>query len=129
MMTRSKSVIQISKGQSYQLTFEFGATGLAGETQELQVTVADQSGDILVASVSSTTPDFSFFDPAVFELYQFNFVAREPTTTIRFDDVSINPLDANGVLDSVSVVAVPEPSSLARLMAAAFLAFCLRRRG
>lgn len=100
-------------GTEYQLDFLYGATsspdGLG--TQSIAVTVGSLNTTVVSALGQR---DFSL----VLAPLTFDFLASGPTTTLTFTNASgalTNSID--GMLDSVSVTAVPEPTSLLMLAA------------
>ncbi len=95
-------------GAKYELTFLYGATsspdGLG--TQSISVT----AGDLSTTAISALSKrDYSL----VLSQFTYEFVATGTTTTLTFADASGALTDSiDGMLDSVSVVGVPEPASL-----------------
>ncbi len=110
-------------GQLYNLSFMYGTFG-DNETQSLAVTVGN-----LTTSVSDPTGTSNFSN--LFNAESFTFTATAAISTLLFRDTSTSGSSADGLLESVSATAVPEPSSVGvlglGLIAATFLA--TRRRG
>ena len=109
-------------GESYALTFGYGAYTNLGLAQALRVTIGATSYDI-------TTPAPSGDLAKVLQPYAFQFTASDPSTLITFSDRSSVTNSVDGLLDDVRVLAVPLPGAFALLGAGllAWLAFGLRR--
>jgi choice-of-anchor C domain-containing protein len=117
-------------GQSYLVTF-----ALAGNPEnlpvvkEMQVAAAGQSADFSFDIIGKSFSDMGWRQTS----WQFTSVDTE--TTLKFLSLSkTNPRTYGAALDNVSVVAisqpvaVPEPSSMAGLIAVSALGACLMRK-
>jgi hypothetical protein len=117
----SQSLSTVS-GTEYQLTFLYGATsspaGLG--TQSISVSAGDLSTTI---TSNLAQRDYSL----VFSSYTFDFLASGPATTLTFADASTITNSIDGMLDSVSVAAIPEPASIF-LLGSSLAALGLMRR-
>ncbi len=109
-------------GESYELTFGYGAYTILGRLQSLRVTIGATSYDITASAPSSDLAK-------VLQPYSFQFAASDPSTLITFSDRSSVTNSVDGLLDDVRVLAVPLPGAFALLGAGllAWLAFGLRR--
>ncbi len=110
-------------GQTYNLSFMYGTFG-DNETQSLAVSVSN-----LRTSVSDPTGTSDFSN--LFNAESFAFTAVAATSTLLFTDTSTSGSNADGLLESVSATAVPEPASLGVLGIgiAAALVLATRRHG
>ncbi|KQQ97363.1 DUF642 domain-containing protein [Massilia sp. Leaf139] len=100
-----------SKAQ-YTVNFDFGATSCTISCgQSLLASVLGADG--LTVLASQTVYGGS---NGALTSFSFNFGANGTATTLRFSDLATNQtISLDGVLDNVSVTAVPEPASLALL--------------
>jgi len=98
-----------SAGSTYTVTFDFGATNCAFSCgQSLLASVLGNNN----ASLASLTAVGQ--SGGALGQYAFSFVANGNSSTLRFNDVvGNNTMWLDGVLDNVSVAAVPEPASVA----------------
>lgn len=92
-------------GQSYDLSFAYRAR--QSDQEMFQVTVGDQSGDLLSTIVSDhTTSEWSLFTTS--------FIGTGNTTTLTFTSIIPSAGTVGNFIDDVKVVAsVPEASSIA----------------
>jgi hypothetical protein len=90
-------------GTDYTVSFDYG--GSAG--QSINVASTDLSGGAL-GSLSATS-NGSFSSATVFS---YTFEADSTSSTLTIRDTAANTVSSDGVLDNVSVTAVPEPASL-----------------
>ncbi len=114
-------------GVTYELTFQYADNFLSERaTSFALVRLSDQLGDVMapvtISHNSSVPGNLNW------SAYSTTFTATHSATTLRFS--SLNQNASGGILlDNVSVVAVPEPSSLALVAASvACWGICLRRR-
>lgn len=112
-------------GQQYTLTFQYGAIS-ANSLQSLKAEVLDGTS-VLGSDVSATgTSNLAVIFSAP---YSLSFVASSITTRLLFSDTSSITNSVDGVLDNISVTAVPEPGTYAMLLAGlAAVGFVARRR-
>lgn len=108
---------------TYALDFTYGIIGGTGQVQKLGVS-AIGIGTILNEEVSITSTGGINFDT-----FTFNFIADSALTTLVFSDRSLMTVSTDGLLDRVSVIAVPEPDGVAVVgFGALGLAIALRVR-
>ena len=115
-------------GQMYTLNFDAGVYGVRslGPLQlEVQVT---GGGTLLTETV--TPPYNGDFNPAPFDHYTFSFTADGTSATLKFTDAGLGNNSADVVLDTVSVVVVPEPMTSALFILGVTPVLCciLRKR-
>ena len=113
-------------GQQYTLTFQYGAIS-ANSLQSLKAEVLDGTSVLGFLDVSATgTSNLAAILSAP---YSLSFVASSITTRLLFSDTSSITNSVDGVLDNISVTAVPEPGTYAMLLAGlAAVGFVARRR-
>jgi PEP-CTERM motif len=103
-----------ASGQSYSLTFNYGALGGGSELLQFEI-LSGLSPQILTAVANDNLDN-------VFQTMTVLFTASASTTTISFGDLgglSTDQLKGGSVdfiLDNVAVTAVPEPSSWAMMI-------------
>jgi hypothetical protein len=119
-------------GVTYRLTFDFAAyAGTEFETQgeSLRVTAAGLDRIVTDATPSNLPGSDRSGGPAGgFDTYTFLFTATSSTTVLTFSNVGFgSPPSVDGVLDNVSVEAVPAPAA-ALLCGLGMLAIGLARR-
>jgi len=113
-------------GKSYELSFYYGGYTTVGSPRP-QTLGVEVTGTSLIFSNSVTPPSYS--NPAVFENFTDTFTATSTSTTLTFLDETVDTTKSDGVLDTVSVTAVPEPSTMALSAAGGlFSLLALRRR-
>ena len=125
-------------GKSYSLTFYYGgftvSTNPAGPAGREYLGVEALNGAGLSGSIlfSNTVTPSVYADlktiPADFTQFTDTFVASGSTTTLEFLDRSSNTSAVAGVLDDVSVIAVPEPSTVAMSAVGALCSLAAWRR-
>lgn len=108
-------------GESYALTFSYGAFSTLQRVQSLRVTIGATSFDI-------TTPVASGNLANVLQPYSFLFAASDSSTTITFSDRSADTISVDGLLDDVRVAAVPTPGAIALIGAGLLGLFAAGRR-
>jgi hypothetical protein len=95
-------------GSTYTVSFDYGTN-----TGSQSITWGAYSAtNAVLASNTVTDKNAS----GLLDTYTYTFVATGASTTLRFNDISTNnTFSIDGLLDNVSVNAVPEPASLALL--------------
>jgi hypothetical protein len=97
-------------GAAYLVSFEFGAT--SGGMQSIVSSILGSDGSTELASITPTVAN----PVAELAAFSYQFVADGSTATVRFvDNVNNNSFNQDGVLDNVTIRAVPEPASLGLL--------------
>ena len=111
-------------GQTYLAAFTFGnysPSGLA-RTQQVIASAINTSNSALLNSVTandSVTGTQTTFPALMGTSYSFFFTATGTQTTLQFADQPASQTTfSDGLLDNVSVVAVPESGTLALLLPA-----------
>jgi len=100
-------------GTRYTLSFLYGALAYSN-LQTMHVTALD--GLTLLAETNVQT--LGTYDlPSMMSAHVFDFTATSASTRIRFSDTSIHTNNTDGVLDNVSITAVPEPGTYAMMLA------------
>jgi hypothetical protein len=115
-------------GQAYALDFDAGVYGkpTAGPLS-LQIQVM---GTSTLLDQTVQPPNNNDFNPAPFNHYSYMFTADSTSTTLKFTDSGGGNQNADVMVDTVSVSAVPEPASSALvIMGAASLGLVLSRKG
>lgn len=114
-------------GQAYALDFDAGVFGVRSlEALQLQVQVI---GSETLLNETVTPPYDGNFEPGPFDHFDFTFTADSATTTLKFTDVGLGNNAADVMLDTVSVVVVPEPMTAILLaFGVAPLVWVLRQR-
>jgi Protein of unknown function (DUF642) len=100
-------------GQSYVVTFAHGA--LIGNTPQTLLAAAIGAAGTLNSQSASATGTYDF--ASTLTNYSFSFVADSATTRLLFTDTSTSTASVDGILDNVTVNAVPVPASLPLLLA------------
>ena len=96
-------------GQTYTLDLDAGVFGEPTEgplSLQIQVTGA---GALVDATVQP--PNNNDFNPAPFNHYTYMFMADTTSTTLKFTDSGGGNQNADVMVDTVSIAAVPEPAS------------------
>lgn len=122
-------------GGTYRVNFLYGDFNLNSNNgaSSQSIIAAALSGTTVLNSLAITdSPSANVSNyPTVYGTpRQFTFVATSTTTTLRFaDQPTSQPFQSDGILENVSVVAVPESGSLVLLLpAATLLVGCVVRR-
>ncbi|MYM65401.1 PEPxxWA-CTERM sorting domain-containing protein [Pseudoduganella sp. FT55W] len=112
-------------GNTYTVNFSYGAiSGSALQT----MTVEASNGQSLLGSLDVSAYG-THNQAALVSPYSFTFVATSSSTHLLFRDTSVNTDSTDGMLDMVSVTAVPEPGTYAMLLAGlGLVGFAARRR-
>ena len=115
-------------GQAYTLDFDAGVYGIRSlGPLQLQIQVTG-TGTLLTETV--IPPYNGNFNPAPFDHFMFSFIADSASATLKFNDIGLGNNAADIILDTVSVAAIPEPTSLVLVMVGAvpLLGYIRRRR-
>jgi hypothetical protein len=111
--------------QMYKVSFEYGAVAVASP-QSLQVSILDGVTTLNAASVSATG---TFDRAAILSGYGITFTATGTTTRLSFLDTSAVTTSVDGVLDNISIIAVPEAGTISMMLGGlAMMGFMARRR-
>jgi hypothetical protein len=112
-------------GNTYTVNFSYGAiSGGALQTMTAEALNGQSVLSSLGVSSYGNNNQATLVSP-----YSFTFVANSSTTTLLFRDTSLNTDSTDGMLDLVSVTAVPEPETYAMLLAGlGLVGFAARRR-
>ena len=114
-------------GQAYALDFDAGVFGKPTEGPlSLQILV---TGTGMLVNDTVQPPNNDDFNPAPFDHYSYMFTADSASATLKFTDSGGGNDNADVMVDTVSVAAVPEPASWALMMiGAGSLGLVLRRK-
>lgn len=94
-------------GANYVLAFNYAVT--TNGNQSITAFIDDDMGNNLTSTVASSTT-------STLAQFTLGFTAVSANTTIKFEDLASNDTtNQDGVIDNVSVTAVPEPGSMALL--------------
>jgi Protein of unknown function (DUF642)/PEP-CTERM motif len=114
-------------GQQYTVTFDYGAIA-APNLQSIEVSAADALTSTAIASETKTATG-TFDRSLILSSWSFTFTAASTSTRLTFLDVSATTISTDGVLDNVSISAVPEAGSISMFLAGlAMMGFIARRR-
>jgi len=105
--TLSQSIATVA-GKAYSLNFDFGTFGQPGLTMELYV------GGALV---NTFTPDGLLDLDTLFSTYTYSFVGTGTPLDITFSITSADTDNQDGLLDNISVSAVPDVATWALMIA------------
>lgn len=105
-------------GQTYNLSFSYGAAGSNAVVQAILVTAGDLSQTVTSAA-STNNLTTALVD------YTFSFTATGSSTTITFSDMSAETISVDALLDNVGI---PEPASMLVLGAGLIALAGARRR-
>ncbi len=100
-------------GQAYSVAFAIGRNnGFFNQALGLKAEIFG-AGNGILSTLAASPPDSVGYAMAT-----FSFVANSGATTLRFTDISGSNPNTDLFIDSVSVTAVPEPSTFALLLVA-----------
>jgi Protein of unknown function (DUF642) len=105
--TLSQTFATVS-GQSYVVNFDHAA--IIGATAQTMLVSALGASGVLGSQVASSIGTIDFTN--ALNSYSFSFVADSAATTLLFADTSLATNSVDGMVDNVSVNAVPLPASL-----------------
>jgi hypothetical protein len=113
-------------GTTYVVSFAYGAI-VEPTAQSLRASAIGSGNAVLsfadAAAVGTTDRG------AILTTYSFSFKAAGEKTRLLFADTSLTTTNVDGVLDNVSVTAVPEPETYALMLAGlCAVGFIVRRR-
>jgi hypothetical protein len=103
-------------GNAYSLSFDFGSINASGKLASVALSVLDENGSTPLISRAISVIGNA---PTKWESFTDSFIADGSSATIRFTDTTPDSYACDGLLDKVSVQSVPEPSTLALLVAGA----------
>ncbi len=118
-------------GQMYLLSFVYADNPVEGGVSSADILVSDAalSTSLLSDSVFHSTSTNTPVPDADFGFYSSSFTATGTLTRLAFSSTSASNTPSGGILlDAVSVVAVPEPSSLITMLAGLGMFSFARRR-
>jgi hypothetical protein len=105
-------VFSTMPGDRYEVTFWFGATAVPGTSSALHAEVLGGDGSTVLTDDSYTL----LGDGGTQWTFQsLGFIADDTQATVRFSDISVVTFAADGLLDTVEVTGVPEPTTAAVL--------------
>jgi hypothetical protein len=114
-------------GQQYTVTFDYGAIS-SPNVQTIEVSAADALTATTIASETKSATG-TLDRSAILSTRTFTFTAASTSTRLTFLDVSSVTVSTDGVLDNVSVSAVPEAGTVSLFLAGlATMGFMARRR-
>jgi PEP-CTERM motif len=99
--------LSLVANQQYTLTFDYGSFG---GPQSIGVFL--NGGQILSETTNYSTNNLS----NILSSYSVTFNAPAGPVTLEFRDTSSNTINADGLLDNISITAVPEPSTWAMMI-------------
>lgn len=114
-------------GQSYVLSFDYGAIA-APSQQSLTASVLGGAGFVNVLGTVGVSATGTQALNTMLTSYSFGFVATDALTRIQFVDTSLTTTSVDGVLDNVSVSAIPEPEGVVLAFAGLALVYGAARR-
>jgi hypothetical protein len=101
-----------SAGTTYEATFDFGAASWSDRSASLLFLVLGDNGTTVLQSrqlsIQGTYPQ----NPVTWTAVAASFTADGSTATVRFTDTTANSVACDGLLDTVSVTPVSEPTTL-----------------
>ena len=114
-------------GQMYTVSFGYGAVANP-DTQTLKVGAVDVASSTLLGTTTATATG-TFNLSALLSTYTYTFTALSNNTRLTFSDTSTVTTSIDGVLDNVSITAVPEASTITMMLGGlAMMGFMARRR-
>ncbi len=93
--------VPVSIGQSYRLEFYWGGRGIGGA----QVTVSGDGSDLI-------TQEFTADTIGVWTKAILDFQATSSSVLIKFQETTVDSVNKGPGIDTVSLVAVPEPTTI-----------------
>lgn len=125
-------VFGTTAGQQYLLTFDYGrfqSPGCCAGAQIIKATAVNVSNDSLLNSITITDATGNNNLATIFAPHSMLFLASGPSTRLAFIDLSVFTVSTDGLLDNVSVTAVPEPATyLLFIVGLASVAYPRRRK-
>jgi hypothetical protein len=123
-------IVSTTAGTQYALNFTYGKDDSGAATQAVAISVANvgDNTSLFSQTISDSSGSFPFDISTIMDPYTFSFVATGSQTLIQFADASSGTDSTDGVLDNVSVAAVPEPSCFALICLAGTALFHRRSR-
>jgi len=110
-------------GETYRVTFDLAGNPFGGSAiKEMRVSAGGSSADFSFDITGKSNSNMGWLSKS------WDFTANSTTTTLEF--IGLGNSDAGAALDNVSVIAVPEPSSMLGLLSLGVLGIgsALRRQ-
>lgn len=123
-------VIDTTAGQQYLLKFDYGryqSPDCCAGAQTLTVTAVNVANGTTVGSLGLTDASGNNELATVFSPYLLSFVASGSFTRLSFTDQSAFTISTDGILDNISITAIPELATYF-LMSIGLVSIALARR-